>query len=156
MVSCPAGISLYFGTFYLKKMISNALDIQQICLRIRSIVNCVLIFLLLVSSLQNIIGTVAEFTDRRRVVAIGDLHSDYLQAVRNFVMARLIDPHTHTWNAANTVLVITGDIVDRGNDTRKLYKLLRNMTHTATRYNSEVHVTLGIYLMHPLDSSFNF
>jgi hypothetical protein len=113
------------------------------CLRIRSFVPFVLVFLLLASSLQNNICTVAEYTDRRRVVAMGDLHSDYLQAVRNFVMAKLINPQTHTWNAKSTILVITGDSVDRGRDTKKLYQLLRDMAKQATKFNSEVHITLG-------------
>jgi predicted MPP superfamily phosphohydrolase len=129
---------------------------DQLLLCLRALVTFILLCFIITSSLQNDTFAAAEFSDRRRVVAIGDLHSDYLQAVRNFVMARLIDPHTHTWNTKNTILVITGDIVDRGNDTRKLYELLRNMAHTATMYNSEVHVTLGMELIYPFDSSINF
>jgi hypothetical protein len=140
--SRPTAKLIFWHTVY-EKMVSNDFDIHLMCLRIRSFVSFALVFLLLASPLQNNICTVAEFIDRRRVVVMGDLHSDYLQAVRNFVMAKLINPQTHTWNAKSTILVITGDTVDRGRDTKKLYQLLRDMAKQATKFNSEVHITLG-------------
>ena len=83
------------------------------------------------------------FTDYRRIVALGDIHGDYGQAVANLVMAGLIHPVSHDWVARDTVFVQTGDIVDRGDDTIAVYALMRTLEMQAKKFNSEVHILLG-------------
>ncbi|KAF9556314.1 hypothetical protein BGW38_009200 [Lunasporangiospora selenospora] len=56
-----------------------------------------------------------------RVVAVGDLHSDYPQTVAVLRMANLVDADGN-WSGGRDTLVQTGDIVDRGPDTIKCYQ----------------------------------
>lgn len=62
---------------------------------------------------------------KRRIVAIGDLHGDLPHAVRVLRLAELIDMR-NKWIGKKTVLVQTGDIVDRGRDTIALYEVCRS------------------------------
>jgi hypothetical protein len=54
-----------------------------------------------------------------RVIAIGDLHGDLNAAVNAFRLAGVID-ETEKWVGGNTVVVQTGDVLDRGNHERPL------------------------------------
>ena len=53
-----------------------------------------------------------------RVVAIGDLHGDYNQYINVMQSAGLLDKKGK-WSGGKTHLVQTGDITDRGDDSRK-------------------------------------
>ena len=53
-----------------------------------------------------------------RVVAIGDVHGDYEQFVAVLRSAKLIDSE-ETWSGGKTHLVQTGDVLDRGPDSRR-------------------------------------
>ncbi|KAI9294190.1 Metallo-dependent phosphatase [Neoconidiobolus thromboides FSU 785] len=65
------------------------------------------------------------------MIAIGDLHGDYSQAIKVLKMVDVIDQN-NKWKGKNTTtLVQTGDVVDRGPDTIKLYKLLKRLRKEA-------------------------
>lgn len=64
---------------------------------------------------------------RSRLVAVGDLHGDLEHALRVLRMARVVDGYGK-WIASNTILVQTGDIVDRGRDTIALYRLFQDLS----------------------------
>ncbi|PWN52085.1 Metallo-dependent phosphatase [Violaceomyces palustris] len=67
---------------------------------------------------------------RRRVVAVADLHGDLEHALSVFRMAGLLPPYPSVstdWIGGHDILVSTGDIVDRGDDTIKLYQLFQKM-----------------------------
>ena len=64
---------------------------------------------------------------RQRIVAVGDLHGDLEHTLRVLRMASIVD-HRAKWIAGpSTVLVQTGDIVDRGKDTIALYRLFTQL-----------------------------
>ncbi|CAI2163068.1 11319_t:CDS:2 [Funneliformis geosporum] len=66
----------------------------------------------------------------RRIIAIGDLHGDYEQTIRVLSLANIIDDKIN-WSNGNGILVQTGDIVDRGPDCLKIYKLFERLQKEA-------------------------
>jgi hypothetical protein len=58
-------------------------------------------------------------------------------------MAGIIDPKSLNWISKNTVLISTGDSVDRGNDTIAVYALWRKLALQAPTHQSEVVNLLG-------------
>ena len=77
-----------------------------------------------------------------RIVAVGDLHGDLKNTLATFKMARLIDSQRN-WIAGNTILVQTGDVVDRGDDTIELYKLMMKLQMQANEAGGSVLSLLG-------------
>ena len=61
-----------------------------------------------------------------RIVGVGDLHGDYQNTLRVLRMAEIINENLE-WIAADTVLVQTGDIVDRGHEALNIYQLFDNL-----------------------------
>ncbi|KXN74530.1 Metallo-dependent phosphatase [Conidiobolus coronatus NRRL 28638] len=78
----------------------------------------------------------------KRVIAIGDLHGDYEQAVKVLQMANLVDENAK-WIGKNDTLVQTGDIVDRGPHVIKLYKMMQRLTKEASAAGGKVVQLLG-------------
>lgn len=78
----------------------------------------------------------------RRIVAIGDVHGDYDQLVTVLRMADLINKRGK-WIGAETHLVQTGDIPDRGPDSAKIIRLLQKLADQASRKGGYVHLLIG-------------
>ncbi|KAH6564300.1 hypothetical protein BASA62_007984 [Batrachochytrium salamandrivorans] len=79
---------------------------------------------------------------KRRVVAVGDLHGDFEMSVETLQVAKIINGNLE-WIAGNTILVQTGDVVDRGDDTIELYALLRDLTDQAKKHGGRLIQLLG-------------
>ncbi|TPX71483.1 hypothetical protein SpCBS45565_g01167 [Spizellomyces sp. 'palustris'] len=77
-----------------------------------------------------------------RIVAVGDLHGDYANALAVLRMAGIAN-RKGEWVAGRTVFVQTGDIVDRGPDTIRLYKLMQNLSEQAVTAGGKVIPLLG-------------
>jgi hypothetical protein len=77
-----------------------------------------------------------------RLVAIGDVHGDYDQLVAVLRAAGLVD-RRHRWQGGRAHLVQTGDLLDRGPDSRKVMDLLMDLEGQARRAGGAVHVLLG-------------
>lgn len=77
-----------------------------------------------------------------RVVAIGDLHGDLSQTLRALALAELIDAQGH-WAGGDTVLVQTGDTMDRGPDSRWILELLQRLEGEAAESGGRVVCLLG-------------
>ncbi|PYV37660.1 MAG: protein-tyrosine-phosphatase, partial [Acidobacteria bacterium] len=77
-----------------------------------------------------------------RVVAIGDVHGDYEQFVAVLRSAKLIDSE-ESWSGGKTHLVQTGDVLDRGPDSRKVMDLLMKLEKEARRAGGWVHCLIG-------------
>ena len=58
-----------------------------------------------------------------RVVVVADLHGDFEHALNVLRMAGVVAQDSLKWSGGKTVLVSTGDLVDRGDDTIALYRL---------------------------------
>ncbi|KAJ3002484.1 hypothetical protein HKX48_002306, partial [Thoreauomyces humboldtii] len=77
-----------------------------------------------------------------RIVAIGDLHGDYANALTTFRIAGLVDGDGK-WVGGDATFVQTGDVVDRGPDTIRLYRWLQDLADEARDQGGEVVTVLG-------------
>lgn len=77
-----------------------------------------------------------------RVVAVGDVHGDLGQFVTILRAAGVIDKN-EDWIAGKTHLVQTGDVLDRGPDSRKAMDLLMKLETQAARAGGAVHALIG-------------
>ncbi len=82
------------------------------------------------------------FSEVGRIVAVGDLHGNYAGFKRILQEAGLVDKRGH-WKAEDTHLVQLGDILGRGGEPGKIFKLLKRLEAEAPRHGSRVHVLLG-------------
>jgi hypothetical protein len=77
-----------------------------------------------------------------RIVAIGDVHGDYDAFVPLLRTAKLIDNGT-SWTGGTAHLVLPGDYIDRGKDSRKVMDLLMALEPRAEKAGGRVHALLG-------------
>jgi Calcineurin-like phosphoesterase len=82
------------------------------------------------------------FSEVGRIVAVGDLHGNFAGFKRILQEAGLIDKRGH-WKAKDTHLIQLGDILGRGGEPGKIFKLLRRLEAEAPQHRSHVHVLLG-------------
>jgi hypothetical protein len=86
--------------------------------------------------------TACAFDGAARIVAIGDAHGAYDQFLVILRAAGLIDAKKR-WIGGTTHFVQTGDVLDRGTDSRKILDLLRTLTPEAAAAGGAVHELLG-------------
>lgn len=77
-----------------------------------------------------------------RVVAVGDVHGAYDRFVGILRAAGLVDARAR-WSGGRAILVQTGDVLDRGPDSRKVLDLLRRLEREASRAGGRVHALVG-------------
>ena len=77
-----------------------------------------------------------------RTVAVGDVHGDYEQFTEVLASAGLIDGNGD-WIGGKTHLVQTGDVVDRGPDSRAVMDLLMKLEKQAAAAGGAVHALIG-------------
>ena len=80
--------------------------------------------------------------------AIGDVHGDLDRLVALLVRANLIDtkssqPGQVRWTGGNSVLVLTGDLIDKGPHPVAVIRLLAAMRDAASRAGGQVVITMG-------------
>ena len=83
-----------------------------------------------------------EWEGVNRVVAIGDVHGAYDRFVEILKAAGLVDAELH-WSGGTAHLVQTGDVLDRGSDSRKALDLLRQLQREAQSAGGRVHALIG-------------
>ena len=83
-----------------------------------------------------------RFSDVDRIVALSDIHGAYDALISTFQEAGVIDDSL-AWSGGNTHLVITGDLVDRGADSRRVMDLVMRLESEAPGSGGRVHLTLG-------------
>lgn len=77
-----------------------------------------------------------------RIVAVGDVHGAHDAFVSILRAAGLIDRRGR-WSGGRAVLVQTGDLLDRGPDSRKSIDLIRRLEREARRAGGGVYALLG-------------
>ena len=97
--------------------------------------------LLMVAMLLGAVPLVAQ-APPSRIVAVGDLHGDYAAWIDIARDAGLVDA-ANKWIGGRTMLVQTGDIVDRGADSLKIIRHLQKLDGEAKRAGGRVIVLLG-------------
>ena len=83
-----------------------------------------------------------SFKGVQRIVAVGDVHGDYDEFVTVLRAAAVIDGNNN-WAGGKTHLVQTGDVLDRGPDSRKAMDLLMELEKQAKKAGGAVHALLG-------------
>jgi len=83
-----------------------------------------------------------HFPDVNRIVAVGDIHGAYDAMVATFQEAGVIDDRL-AWNGAETHLVLTGDLLDRGPHSRRVMDFIMRLEGEAVRAGGQVHQLLG-------------
>jgi len=77
-----------------------------------------------------------------RIVAVGDVHGDFDQFVKTLRAAQVID-EKNDWIGGKTHLVQTGDVLNRGADSRRVMDLLMKLEEQAPRAGGMVHALIG-------------
>jgi predicted MPP superfamily phosphohydrolase len=77
-----------------------------------------------------------------RIVAVGDVHGAFDKFVAILREAGVID-NRRRWAGGRTIFVQTGDIVDRGPDSREALDLLRRLETEAERAGGRVYALVG-------------
>ena len=77
-----------------------------------------------------------------RIVAVGDVHGGYVEFVGVLRNAKLIDEQDR-WIGGRAHLVQTGDVLDRGPDSRKAMDLLMALEKRAKAAGGYVHALIG-------------
>jgi len=83
-----------------------------------------------------------QFDGVGRVVAISDIHGAYEPMVATLRNAGVIDDDRN-WAGGDSHLVIVGDILDRGSDSRDAMNLLMQLEGQADAAGGKVHVLIG-------------
>jgi len=83
-----------------------------------------------------------RWTGVERVVAMSDPHGAYDAMTRTLSNAGIVD-EALAWSGGETHLVITGDLLDRGADSRKIMDLVMRLELEAIESGGMVHLTMG-------------
>lgn len=87
-------------------------------------------------------STSCEFDNVERIVAVGDVHGAYDRLLEILRAAAVIDARNR-WIGGRTHLVQTGDVLDRGPDSRQALEFLRRLARDAERAGGRVHALMG-------------
>jgi hypothetical protein len=81
------------------------------------------------------------------IFAVGDVHGDYDRLVKLLAAARIIEPpgspEMVTWIADKSVLVFTGDLIDKGPRCVEVLRLVRSLRDAAARQGGQVVILMG-------------
>ena len=83
-----------------------------------------------------------QFDGVGRIVAISDVHGDYDAMVATLTNAGILDASLG-WAGGESHMVITGDLLDRGPDSRRVMDLVRGLEPLARDAGGAVHLLLG-------------
>lgn len=77
-----------------------------------------------------------------KIIAIGDIHGDFDAYAAIITDAGLVDDKMN-WAGGDTILIQTGDIADRGPDTRKIIEHIQKIQKQAPRHGGQVITLVG-------------
>jgi hypothetical protein len=83
-----------------------------------------------------------QYNNVERVVAIADIHGAYEPMLKALQNAEVVGKNL-SWSGGKTHLVIVGDILDRGPDSRQVMDLLMQLEGEALAAGGRVHVLIG-------------
>jgi len=87
-------------------------------------------------------ATPCEWDNIERIVAVGDVHGAYDRYLEILKVAGIVDAGGR-WSGGATHFVQLGDIVDRGDDSRKALDLVRRLEREAQAAGGRAHILLG-------------
>ena len=80
--------------------------------------------------------------DITKIIAVGDIHGDYDNFIMILKRAKLVDDMLK-WSGGKTHFVQTGDILDRGDNAKEVFDLLKRLQKEADESGGKVHILLG-------------
>lgn len=85
------------------------------------------------------------FSDVKRIVAVGDIHGDYdkFTAVLHLCQLTRTEAGQERWIGGATHFVQTGDVLDRGPDSKKVMDTLMALEPQAQKAGGRVHALIG-------------
>ncbi len=83
-----------------------------------------------------------HFSDVERIVAVSDVHGAYGALIETLQVADVIDEDL-AWSGGKTHFVVTGDLLDRGPDSRLVMDLIMRLEHEAPQAGGRVHQLIG-------------
>jgi hypothetical protein len=83
-----------------------------------------------------------HYSGVERIVAVGDVHGAYEALVETLQAAGVVDDEL-AWSGAGTHLVFTGDLLDRGPESRRVMDLIMRLEKESARAGGRVHLLLG-------------
>lgn len=91
---------------------------------------------------------IAELQTTAKVVAVGDIHGDYKRLVQLLSQVSLVPgvpekPSDVEWAGGNTVLICTGDLIDKGHHSLNVIACFRALQNKAAAAGGRVIVTMG-------------
>lgn len=89
------------------------------------------------------------------IVAVGDVHGE-LEALREILRHAGLLGNRDQWIGGNTVLVQTGDVIDRGPKSKEAYALLASLQSEAPRAGGKVIRLLGNHELGLLEGEFGY
>ncbi len=95
-----------------------------------------------IAGMGGLVAAAPAAREAERIVAIGDLHGDY-GAWRDIAQAAGLVDAAGRWTGGRTILVQTGDVVDRGPDSLKIIGELRRLQAEAPRAGGRVVALVG-------------
>jgi hypothetical protein len=107
---------------------------------------------------QRVVALDAALCDLKtdsRVVAVGDVHGAYEPFVALLREARLLDDRER-WIGGDAWLVQTGDVLDRGPDSKRVIDLLRRLQREAARAGGAVYPLLGNHELMRLQGDYRY
>jgi hypothetical protein len=84
---------------------------------------------------------VCDVRTTERVVVVGDIHGAYDRFVAILRMAGILNGDR--WAGGRSILIQTGDVLDRGAQSRRVVDLLRRLEREAARAGGRVYTLLG-------------
>jgi hypothetical protein len=92
------------------------------------------------------IWTMTRRGDYRRILVIGDVHGS-LVGLRTILQEAGVMDSSERWTGGRTIVVQTGDVIDRGSDARGCLDLLHRLRLEARREGGGVDLLLGNHEM---------
>jgi hypothetical protein len=83
-----------------------------------------------------------HFSGVERIVAVSDIHGAYDALIETLQVADVIDENL-SWSGGKTHFVVTGDLLDRGPDSRLVMDLIMRLEKEALLAGGRVHQLLG-------------
>jgi len=84
-----------------------------------------------------------SFDGVERIVAIGDIHGDYDALIGLLRTTKLTPSNGTSWSGGRSHLVLVGDLIDRGNASRKVMDLVISLEGHAASAGGQVHALIG-------------
>ncbi len=101
---------------------------------------------------------VVTLETNERVYVLGDTHGDYDRLVTLLAAGKLIDanpsaPDAVRWSGGKSILVVTGDMIDKGTQSLNVIAFMRALTTSASSQGGRVIISAGNheaeFLAHP-------